>query len=163
MNYFFMNFRWAKREDVGLILQFIKELAEYENLLNEVVATKELLEEQIFDKENAKVIFVMEGEKEVGFALFFFNFSTFLGKAGLYLEDLYIKPEYRGKGYGKSIFVFLANYAMENDIERIDWWCLDWNKKANDFYLNLGAKRMEEWTVQRLTKNAIKDLAKLEE
>ncbi len=154
-----LNFRWAKKEDAGLILQFIKELAEYEELLHEVVATKELLEREIFENKHAFVVFVLEEEKEIGFALFFKNFSTFLGKAGLYLEDLYIKPEYRGKGYGSEVFTFLANYTKENDMERIDWWCLDWNKKANDFYLNLGAKRMEDWTVQRLEKSAISKLA----
>jgi GNAT superfamily N-acetyltransferase len=154
-----LNFRFAERQDIALILQFIKELASYEELLHEVVATEELLEKEIFDKKHAIVVFILENEKEVGFALFFKNFSTFLGKAGLYLEDLYIKPEYRGKGYGKAVFEFLANFAKENDMERIDWWCLDWNKKANDFYLNLGAKRMEEWTVQRLDKNAISKLS----
>ena len=131
----------------------------YEKLLNEVVATEELLTEQIFGQKNAYVLFPMEDGKEVGFVLFFKNFSTFLGKAGIYIEDLYIKPEYRGKGYGKAIFAFLAKYAQENKIERIDWWCLDWNKKANDFYLSLGAKRMEEWTVQRLEKEAILKLS----
>lgn len=154
-----LQFRWAVKEDAKLILHFIKELAEYEKLLNEVVATEELLTEQIFGQKNAYVVFPMEDGKEVGFVLFFKNFSTFLGKAGVYIEDLYIKPEYRGKGYGKAVFVFLAKYAQENKIERIDWWCLDWNKKANDFYLSLGAKRMEEWTVQRLEKEAILKLS----
>ena len=153
-----MDFRWATKEDCNLIISFIKELAEYENLLNEVVATPDILKIELFEKQNAYVIFVMEDNKEIGFALFFKNFSTFLGKAGLYLEDLYIKPHYRSNGYGTKVFTFLANYAHENNMERIDWWCLDCNKKANDFYLNLGAKRMEDWTVQRLEKNAINKL-----
>lgn len=155
-----MNFRWATENDTALILQFIKELADYEKLLHEVVATEELLKDQLFKQKNAYVFFILENNKEVGFALFFKNFSTFLGKAGMYLEDLYIQPQYRGKGYGKAMFNFLANHAKENNMERIDWWCLDWNKKSNDFYLSLGATRMEEWTVQRLDKNAIANLAK---
>jgi GNAT superfamily N-acetyltransferase len=155
-----MHFRFAEKKDTHLILTFIKELAEYEGLLSEVVATEELLQDQLFIKNNAFVVFVMSDNIEVGFALFFKNFSTFLGKAGIYLEDLYVKPNYRGKGFGKEIFKFLGEYAIEHNIERIDWWSQDLNKKANDFYLKLNAKRMEDWTVQRLDKDAIRKLLK---
>lgn len=108
-----LGFRNAQRNDVGLILQFIRELADYEKMLSEVVADEATLEEWIFDKQKAEVIFALEGEKEVGFALYFHNFSTFLGRAGIYLEDLYVKPEYRGKGYGKAILKKLASIAVE--------------------------------------------------
>ena len=113
-----MTFRYAERKDVNLILQFIKELADYEKMLNEVVATPELLEEWIFDKNKAEVIFAMEDSKEVGFALFFHNFSTFLGRSGIYLEDLYVKPECRGKGYGKALLTKLAQIAVERGCGR---------------------------------------------
>lgn len=120
-----LGFRNAQRNDVGLILQFIRELADYEKMLSEVVADEATLEEWIFDKQKAEVIFALEGEKEVGFALYFHNFSTFLGRAGIYLEDLYVKPEYRGKGYGKAILKKLASIAVERGCGRLEWWCLD--------------------------------------
>ena len=123
-----LGFRNAQRNDVGLILQFIRELADYEKMLSEVVADEATLEEWIFDKQKAEVIFALEGEKEVGFALYFHNFSTFLGRAGIYLEDLYVKPEYRGKGYGKAILKKLASIAVERGCGGLEWWCLDWNK-----------------------------------
>ena len=143
--------RYATEKDTGLILSFIKELAEYEKMLNEVVATEELLKEWLFEKKSAEVIFALEGEVEVGFALFFHNFSTFLGRAGLYLEDLYVKPEYRGKGYGKGLLRTLAQIAVERGCGRFEWSCLDWNKPSIDFYLSLDAKPMDEWTIYRLT------------
>ena len=143
--------RYATEKDTGLILNFIKELAEYEKMLNEVVATEELLKEWLFEKKSAEVIFALEGEVEVGFALFFHNFSTFLGRAGLYLEDLYVKPEYRGKGYGKGLLRTLAQIAVERGCGRFEWSCLDWNKPSIDFYLSLDAKPMDEWTIYRLT------------
>ena len=127
-----LGFRNAQRNDVGLILQFIRELADYEKMLSEVVADEATLEEWIFDKQKAEVIFALEGEKEVGFALYFHNFSTFLGRAGIYLEDLYVKPEYRGKGYGKAILKKLASIAVERGCGRLEWWCLDWNKPSID-------------------------------
>ena len=122
-----MKFRFAEKEDTSLILKFIKGLADYEGMLNEVIATEELLDEWIFEKGKAEVIFVMdeESEKEVGFALFFHNFSTFLGRAGLYLEDLFVMPEYRGKGYGKALLGRLAQIALERGCGRLEWWCLD--------------------------------------
>ena len=152
-------FRFAKRSDTALILQFIKELADYEKMADEVVANEDLLEEWIFDKQKAEVIFAVADGKEVGFALFFHNFSTFLGRSGIYLEDLYIKPEYRGKGYGKSILKKLASIAVERGCGRLDWWCLDWNKPSIDFYLSLGAKPMSDWTVYRITGDTLSSLA----
>ena len=128
-------------------------------MADEVIANEDLLEEWIFDKQKAEVIFAVADGKEVGFALFFHNFSTFLGRAGIYLEDLYIKPEYRGKGYGKSILKKLASIAVERGCGRLDWWCLDWNKPSIDFYLSLGAKPMSDWTVYRITGDTLSSLA----
>ena len=133
-----------------MILLFILELARYEKLEQEVVATPEILEEWLFDKQKAEVIFAMLGEKEIGFALFFHNFSTFLGRAGIYLEDLYVMPEYRGRGYGKEILKKLAAIAVERGCGRLEWWCLDWNQSSIDFYLSLGAEPMSDWTVYRI-------------
>lgn len=154
-----LTFRSAKREDTALILSFIKELAEYEKMLDCVVATEAMLEERLFDKGQAEVIFAMEEDKEVGFALFFHNFSTFLGKAGLYLEDLYVKPEYRGRGYGKGLLKKLAQIAKERDCGRMEWWCLDWNKPSIDFYKSLGACPMDEWTTYRLEGDTLTAMA----
>ncbi|MCI6640391.1 MAG: GNAT family N-acetyltransferase [Pygmaiobacter massiliensis] len=154
-----MQFRFAQRKDTGLILTFIKELAAYEQLLDQVVATESILEEWIFDKKKAEVLFVLDNGKEVGFALFFHNFSTFLGRAGLYLEDLYVRPEYRGKGYGKALLAKLAQIAVERGCGRLEWWCLDWNKPSIDFYRSLGAQPMDEWTVYRLAADTLKALA----
>ena len=106
------------------------------------------------------VIFACENEKEIGFALFFHNFSTFLGKAGIYLEDLYVIPEYRGKGYGKAILKKLAQIAVDRGCGRLEWWCLDWNQPSIDFYLSLNAKPMKDWTVYRLAGKTLEDLAK---
>lgn len=154
-----MDFRFAERKDVPLILYFIKELADYEKMLDEVVATEEILEQWLFDKNKAEVIFSMEDGTETGFALFFHNFSTFLGRSGVYLEDLYVKPEYRGKGYGKGLLKKLAEIAMERGCGRLEWWCLDWNKPSIDFYLSLGAQPMEDWTVYRIAGDTLKQLA----
>ena len=151
--------RYATEKDTRLILNFIKELAEYEKMLNEVVATEELLKEWLFEKKSAEVIFALEGEVEVGFALFFHNFSTFLGRAGLYLEDLYVKPEYRGKGYGKGLLRTLAQIAVERGCGRFEWSCLDWNKPSIDFYKSLGAVPMEGWTTYRLTGVTLAEMA----
>lgn len=154
-----LGFRNAQRNDVGLILQFIRELADYEKMLSEVVADEATLEEWIFDKQKAEVIFALEGEKEVGFALYFHNFSTFLGRAGIYLEDLYVKPEYRGKGYGKAILKKLASIAVERGCGMLEWWCLDWNKPSIDFYRSLGAEPMDDWTVYRIAGETLTNLA----
>ncbi len=154
-----LTFRSAERKDTALILRFIKELAEYEKMLNEVVADGPTLETWIFDQKKAEVIFAVEDGKEVGFALFFHNFSTFLGRAGIYLEDLYVRPECRGKGYGKAILRKLAQIAVERGCGRLEWWCLDWNKPSIDFYLSLGAEPMSDWTVYRIAGDTLKQLA----
>jgi len=154
-----LTFRSATEQDTGLILQFIRALAEYEKMLDLVVADEAVLEEQLFRKKNAEVIFAMEDGKEIGFALFFHNFSTFLGRAGLYLEDLYVCPERRGKGYGKAILKKLAAIAVERGCGRMEWWCLDWNQPSIDFYRSLGAEPMSDWTVYRLTGKTLEDLA----
>lgn len=154
-----LTFRYAKESDTVLILQFIKDLAEYEKMLNEVVATENLLREWLFEKEKAEVLFAVSDGVEVGFALFFHNFSTFLGRSGIYLEDLYVKPEYRGCGYGKSILKKLAQIAVERGCGRLEWWCLDWNKPSIDFYLSLGAEPMKDWTVYRIAGDTLKNMA----
>ena len=156
-----MEYRFAKREDVPLILDFIKQLATYEKMLDEVVADESTLEEWIFDKEKAEVIFALEDDKEVGFALFFNNFSTFLGRAGIYLEDLYVKPEYRGRGYGKGLISCLAKIAIERKCGRLEWTCLDWNKPSIDFYLSLNAIPMSDWTTYRLCGDSLKNMAEI--
>ncbi len=153
------QFRFATRDDCALILSFIRELAAYEKMLDEVVATEELLEEWLFDKQKAEVVFALEDDREVGFALFFHNFSTFLGRAGIYLEDLYVLPEYRGKGYGKGLLKKLAQIAVERGCGRLEWWCLDWNRPSIDFYLALGAEPMSDWTTYRITGDTLIELA----
>ena len=153
-----ISFRLAVPEDCPLILSFIKALAEYEKMSDQVVATEELLREWIFEKGKAEVIFPVVGGEEVGFALFFHNFSTFLGRAGIYLEDLFIKPEHRGKGYGKATLQQLGRIALERGCGRLEWACLDWNRPSIDFYLSLDAKPMDEWTVYRLTGDSLKGL-----
>lgn len=153
------QFRFATRDDCALILSFIRELAAYEKMIDEVVATEELLEEWLFDKQKAEVVFALEDDREVGFALFFHNFSTFLGRAGIYLEDLYVLPEYRGKGYGKGLLKKLAQIAVERGCGRLEWWCLDWNRPSIDFYLALGAEPMSDWTTYRITGDTLIELA----
>ena len=155
-----LSFRFAQRGDVALVLRFIKELADYEKMLDEVVADEATLEEWLFDRQKAEVLFAVVNGEEVGFALFFHNFSTFLGRAGLYLEDLYVKPEHRGKGYGKAILKKLAQIAVERGCGRLEWWCLDWNRPSIDFYLSLGAEPMSDWTVYRIAGDTLTGLAK---
>lgn len=154
-----LTFRAAEKKDCGLILYFIRELATYERMLDEVVATEEMLRDWLFGKHGAEVIFACEDGKEVGFALFFHNFSTFVGRAGLYLEDLYVLPEYRGKGYGKALLKRLAAIAVERGCGRMEWVCLDWNRPSIDFYRSLGAKPMDEWTVYRVAGKSLQNLA----
>jgi len=156
------EFRFAEREDAPLILQFIRSLAEYEKMADDVVATEELLTEWIFEKGKAEVIFALEDGKEVGFALFFHNFSTFLGRAGIYLEDLFVLEDHRGKGYGKALLKKLAQIAVERGCGRLEWWCLDWNKPSIDFYRSLGAEPMEEWTTYRIAGETLLRLAEAE-
>ena len=153
-----LTFRFAERKDTPLILKFIRELADYEKMLDEVVADEKTLEEWIFDRQKAEVLFAVAEGKEVGFALFFHNFSTFLGRAGIYLEDLFVQPEYRGRGYGKGILKKLAAIALERGCGRLEWWCLDWNKPSIDFYLCLGAEPMSDWTVYRIAGDTLRKL-----
>lgn len=152
--------RYAERNDVPEIFRFIRELAEYEKMLDEVVADEKLLEEWIFDKNKAEVIFVMHEDKPVGFALFFHNFSTFLGRAGIYLEDLYVSPEYRHLGYGRELLSRLAEIAKERGCGRLEWCCLDWNQPSIDFYKSLGAVPMDIWTTYRVTGDTLDALAR---
>ena len=154
------EFRYATEQDVSLILDFIKGLAEYEKMSDQVVADEDLLREWIFEKKKAEVLFALENGQEVGFALFFHNFSTFLGRAGIYLEDLFVKPAYRGRGHGKALIRELSRITVERGCGRLEWCCLDWNRPGIDFYLSLGAKPMDEWTTYRLTGEKLTDFAK---
>ncbi|GIV30982.1 MAG: N-acetyltransferase [Saprospiraceae bacterium] len=148
--------RPATADDVGIILEFIRELAEYEQLLDRVVATEALLRQHLFgERPMAEVVIGYEGTVPVAFALFFHNFSTFLGRPGIYLEDLFVKPNYRRKGYGRRILTWLARLAVERGCGRLEWSVLDWNKPAIDFYLSLGAEPLEEWTTFRLSGEAL--------
>ncbi|MBC2850085.1 GNAT family N-acetyltransferase [Cetobacterium sp. 8H] len=151
--------RIAKEEDTSLILKFIKELADYEKLLPEVVATEEILRESLFKRNMAEVIIGELNGKPIGFALFFHNFSTFLGKPGIYLEDLYVKTAFRGRDFGKQMLGYLATLCVERDCGRLEWWCLDWNKSSIEFYKNLGAEPMDEWTTFRVTGKNLKKLS----
>lgn len=153
------QYRFAEAKDVSLILGFIRALADYEHMSDQVVADEALLTEWLFEKKKAEVLFALEGDKEVGIALFFHNFSTFLGRAGIYLEDLFVLPEYRGKGYGKALLKILAQIAVERGCGRLEWSCLDWNQPSIDFYLSLGAARMDDWTTYRLTGDTLKHMA----
>jgi len=151
--------RFAEESDTGLILRFIRELAEYENLLEQVLATEDILYDSLFKRKAAEVIIGEYDGEPVGFALFFHNFSTFLGHAGIYLEDLYIKPDMRGKGLGKIMLSYLAKIAKERGCGRLEWWCLDWNKSSINFYRKLGAVPMDEWTVYRVSGVSLDNLA----
>ena len=154
--------RFAERNDTPTILRFIRALAEYEHMADQVVATEALLEDWIFDRRKAEVLFVLEEGEPVGFALFFHNFSTFLGRAGIYLEDLFVLPDRRGRGYGKALLQRLAALTLERDCGRLEWACLDWNRPSIDFYRSLGAEPMSDWTVYRLTGDTLAALAKSE-
>lgn len=154
-----LTIRYAQESDIPQILHFIRELAAYENMLDGVVATEGLLREWIFEKQKAEVILALENGESVGFALFFHNFSTFLGRAGIYLEDLFVKPEHRGKGYGKALLQKLTQITMERGCGRLEWSCLDWNKPSIGFYLSLNATPMDQWTVYRLTGDTLRKLA----
>ncbi len=153
--------RPATKEDCGLILDFIIELAIYEKLAHEVVTDLVTLEKSLFgETAYAKVVIGEYNNKPVSFALYFHNFSTFLGKPGLYLENLYVKPEMRGKGLGKIMLAYLAKTAIDLGCGRFEWWVLNWNKSAIEFYKSLGAEPMDEWTVNRVTGQALEKLAK---
>ncbi|WP_354095394.1 GNAT family N-acetyltransferase [Clostridium gasigenes] len=151
--------RFAEIKDVSLILEFIRELADYEKMLHEVVTTEEVLIESLFERKMAEVIIGEYKNKPVAFALFFHNFSTFLGRPGTYLEDLYVKPEMRGKGIGKIMLSFLAKLSVERKCGRLEWWCLDWNEPSIKFYKQMGAVPMDKWTVYRVHDDALDKLA----
>ena len=155
-----VTIRPAERGDIALILHFIRKLAEYEKLSDQVVATEELLEDWLFDKQKAEVLFACVDGREAGFALFFHNFSTFLGRAGIYLEDLYVDEAWRGRGCGKALLRELARIALERRCGRLEWSCLDWNTPSIGFYRSLGAVPMEGWSVYRLTGEALNELGK---
>ena len=156
-----MKIRTATPEDVPIILQLIHDLATYERAPDEVTATEEQLNQVLFGaRPAAEVVLALEGDAPVGFAVFFHNFSTWLGRPGLYLEDLFVKPEERGKGYGRALLVHLAQIARDRGCGRMEWAVLDWNDTAIKFYRALGAKPMQEWTVFRLTRDEILHLAK---
>jgi len=152
--------RPAKESDVKLILQFIKGLGEYEKLSHEVVATEEKLRKTLFKQKMAEVIIGEYNNEPVGFALFFHNYSTFLGQAGIYLEDLFVLPEMRGKGFGKTMLKHLAKLAVERDCGRLEWACLDWNEPSICFYKGIGAKALDDWTVYRVTGETLRQMAK---
>lgn len=142
--------RTAREDEAGLVLEFIKKLATYEKMIDEVEADEVTIHDSLFVKHDAEVVFGCEDGVPVGFALFFHNFSTFVGRKGLYLEDLFVIPEKRGKGYGKALLLYLAKLAKECNCGRMEWVCLDWNKPSIEFYKSLGAKPMDEWTIYRL-------------
>jgi GNAT superfamily N-acetyltransferase len=155
-----MEIRFAKPEDTPTILRFVRELAAFEKLEHEMVGTEALLHEDLFGaKPMCEVILAFDGETPVGFALFFHNYSTFLTRKGLYLEDLYVTPSARGTGLGKQLLQFLAKIAVERGCGRMEWWVLDWNQRAIEFYKSLGAQPMDEWTVFRLDQQEFTDLA----
>ena len=153
-----LTFRDATEDDVALILEFIRKLADYEHRLDEVIATEDELRKWIFDKKQAEVIFALEDGKEIGFALFFLSFSTYISNVNLHLEDLFIDPEYRGRGYGKALLKKLAKIDVDRGYVRFEWTCLAWNKPSIDFYLSLGAKQ-KDWNVFHLTGDELRDLA----
>ncbi len=152
--------RPAKETEASLILEFIKKLADYEKCSDEVVADEATIYNSIFVEKAAEVVFAEEDGVVIGFALFFHNFSTFVGRKGLYLEDLFIVPEKRGLGYGKAILKYLANIAVERNCGRMEWICLDWNTPSLAFYRSIGAFPLDEWTVQRMTEAVVKEFAK---
>lgn len=154
-----VQYRFATEADIPVILEFIRDLAAYEHLEDQVVATETLLREWLFLKKKAEVLLAVEGGEPVGMALFFHNFSTFLGRAGIYLEDLFVRPAYRGKGYGKGLLQELARVTVERGCGRLEWSCLDWNQPSIDFYCALGAVPMEGWTTYRLTGSSLESAA----
>lgn len=151
--------RYTTEEDIPLILDFIKGLAEYEKMLDLVEATEEILKESLFEEKHAEVVIGEYDKKPAAFALYFHNFSTFVGRPGLYLEDIFVRPEYRGKGIGSIMLSFLAKLAVDRRCGRFEWWCLDWNEPSIEFYKKLGATPMDEWTTFRVDDKALIDLA----
>ena len=152
--------RKAERQDVPLLLEFIRGIARFGKMEDGVIASPEVLEREMFDEHRAEAVFAVVDGREVGFALYFYNFSTFIGHSGLYLEDLFVWPEHRGKGYGKALLLHLVEIAHKHHCGRMEWMSLDWNKTANDFYRSLGAVPMKEWMVYRLDASALERLSK---
>jgi GNAT superfamily N-acetyltransferase len=150
-----LNIRSTSETDTLSLLNLIKELASYEKLSDQVIATEESLRYWLFEMKRAEALIFEVDQTIIGFALYFYNFSTFLGKAGLYLEDLYIQPDYRHKGYGKQVFKYLAKLALNKGCGRMEWSVLDWNTPSIEFYTQLGAKPMDEWTTYRLTEEEL--------
>ena len=154
------SIKQATKEDVSLILSFIRELAEYEQLLHEVVATEQILLESLFgDTPRAEVLIGFSNGLPSSFVIYFYNYSTFLGRPGIYIEDLYVRPEFRGLGVGKKLLAHLAKICIDNDYPRLQWWVLDWNEDAISFYKKIGAEPMDEWTVFRVSGQELKKLA----
>jgi GNAT superfamily N-acetyltransferase len=151
--------RFADEKDTALILDFIRALADYEHLLDKVEADESILRKYIFQEKIAEVIICEFDHVPAGFALFFHNFSTFLGKPGIYIEDLFVKPEFRGKGLGKLLLGFVAKIALERNCGRLEWSCLDWNEPSIKFYKSRGARPLDEWTAYRVTEEGMKKLA----
>jgi GNAT superfamily N-acetyltransferase len=154
-----ITLRFAEEKDIAIILEFIRGLAEYEHLLDMVEIKEADLRKHLFEK---KLIEVLIGEYDgipAGFALFFHNFSTFLGRPGIFIEDIFVKPEFRNKDLGKMFFSFLAKIAIERNCGRLEWTCLDWNKHSIEFYKSQGAQLLDEWTIFQITKDGIKKLA----
>lgn len=156
-----LKIRETSEEDCGLILTFIKEIADYEKLSDQVVATEESIRESIFRNNRAEVVIIELDKKAIGYALYFYNFSTFIGRSGLYLEDIFIKKEVRGKGIGKEVFKFLVKKAKKEGCKRMEWTCLDWNEPSIKFYKSLGAVPMDDWTIYRLTEKEINRLSEI--
>ena len=154
-----LQFRMAQRQDCGTILHFIRLLAEYEKLADQVQADEQTLETWLFDRKSAQVLFALDGETVIGFALFFYNFSTFMGRAGVYLEDLFVLPAYRGQGVGHALMQHLARIAYDQGCGRFEWQCLDWNAPSIAFYRSLGAQSMDDWTTYRVSGEALTALA----
>lgn len=154
-----LTFRQAEEKDIPKILAFIRELAIYEKMEEQAIATAKLLKEWLFEKKTATVFFAVFEGKEIGYSLFFHNFSTFLGKPGIYIEDLFILPDYRGRGFGRAFLATIAKMAADEGCGRVEWACLDWNKPSIAFYLSLGAEQLGEWTTYRLTGENLRKLA----
>lgn len=154
-----INIRPARPDEAGLVLDFIKRLAVYEKCADDVVADEATLRHSLFVEHSAEVVFAEEDGTVVGFALFFHNFSTFLGRKGMYLEDLFVLPEKRGRGYGKALLKYVARLAVERNCGRMEWICLDWNESALSIYRSMGSEPLSEWTVQRLDEQALKRFA----
>ena len=155
-----ITYRFAEPHDIPVILELVRALAAYEHMEDAVVATPQLYREWLFEKKTARVLLAFDGDTAVGFALFFYNFSTWLGRAGIYLEDLFVLPEFRGKGYGKALLRELARITAERGCGRLEWYCLDWNKPSIDFYTNLGAVGLTDWTTYRLAGETLEKMAR---